>query len=143
MIYSKDFDFSFSGLKTALLYEVKKSPPAPLIKGGAGRIGIPEYCYEFQQAVIDVLIYKTVKAAKEFKAETIMLAGGVAANKKLRSQLKQAVKKSVPCSIFHVPCLKYATDNAAMVAAAGYYKALKNNFTPWRKLKVDANLELK
>ncbi|MDP3042890.1 MAG: tRNA (adenosine(37)-N6)-threonylcarbamoyltransferase complex transferase subunit TsaD [bacterium] len=145
MIYSKDYDFSFSGLKTALLYEIRKD------KDYKSRIS--EYCYEFQQAVIDVLIHKTVKAAEEYGVKTIMLAGGVAANKELRSQLKQAVKKSVPCSpgraprsgagMFYVPRLEYTTDNAAMVAAAGYYKALKNNFTPWRKLKVDANLELK
>ncbi len=135
MINSKDYDFSFSGLKTALLYSIKENPNY--------KLQITNYCYEFQQAIIDVLIHKTIKAARQYRVKTVMLAGGVAANKELRSQLEQAVKKSVPYSMFHVPCLEYATDNAAMAAAAGYYKALRKDFTPWRKLKVDANLELK
>ncbi|MBU4347826.1 tRNA (adenosine(37)-N6)-threonylcarbamoyltransferase complex transferase subunit TsaD [Patescibacteria group bacterium] len=143
MIYSKDYDFSFSGLKTALLYEIKKSPPTPLIKGGAGGIGIPEYCHEFQQAVIDVLIHKTVKAAEKYGVKTVMLAGGVAANFELRKQMEKTIRTLIPNSQFLIPALQYTTDNAAMVAVAGYYKALRKEFTPWRKLKVDANLELK
>jgi N6-L-threonylcarbamoyladenine synthase len=127
MINSKDYDFSFSGLKTALLYEIRKD------KDYKSRI--PEYCYEFQQAVIDVLIHKTVKAAEEYGAKTVMLTGGVAANFELREQMKKQINTLIPR-------LEYTTDNAAMVAAAGYYKAIRKEFTPWRKLKVDANLEL-
>ncbi|NIA18332.1 MAG: tRNA (adenosine(37)-N6)-threonylcarbamoyltransferase complex transferase subunit TsaD [Actinobacteria bacterium] len=134
MINSKDYDFSFSGLKTALLYELKKNPNY--------KLQITNYCYEFQQAVIDVLISKTIKAAEEYKIKTIMLSGGVSANIELRKQMTEAIKSQVPNSQFLIPDLKYTTDNAAMIAAAGYYKARDKKFTPWRKLKVDCNAEL-
>ncbi len=134
MINSKNFDFSFSGLKTALLYKIKKDKNY--------KKKIPEYCYEFQQAVIDVLIYKTVRAVKEYKAKTVMLTGGVAANKELRGQMEKAVKTLIPNSRFLIPKLKYTTDNAAMIATAGYWHAIKKDFTIWQKLRVDCNLEL-
>jgi len=134
MINSNSYDFSFSGLKTALLYELKKDKQ--------WKKKIPEYCYEFQQAVIDVLITKTIKAAQEFKVKTVMLTGGVAANKELRKQLKEAIKGKLVNIQFVMPDLKYTTDNAAMIATAGYWRALKKDFVSWRKLKVDCNLEL-
>jgi len=85
MIEAKNFDFSFSGLKTALLYKLKEDRQ--------WRKKIPQYCHEFQQAVIDVLINKTIRAANELNIKTVMLTGGVAANKELRQQLKKAVKE--------------------------------------------------
>lgn len=135
MIESPNLDFSFSGLKTALLYELKKD-----MDWGKR---IPEYCHEFQQAVIDVLISKTLKAAKKHKIKTVLLSGGVSANKELRIQLEQAVKNNLSNTNFFVPDLKYTTDNAVMIAVNGYYKALRKKYTPWNKLKVDANLELR
>jgi N6-L-threonylcarbamoyladenine synthase len=138
MINSKDYNFSFSGLKTALLYQIQKDPKYNPEASGQ----ISNYCAEFQQAVIDVLIYKTIKAAKNFKVKTIMLSGGVAANIELRKQMAEAVKIQVPHSKFHIPSLQYTTDNAAMIAAAGYYKAIRKEFTPWQKLKVNCNAEL-
>ncbi|MCK5211276.1 tRNA (adenosine(37)-N6)-threonylcarbamoyltransferase complex transferase subunit TsaD [Candidatus Parcubacteria bacterium] len=134
MLNSKNFDFSFSGLKTALLYSLKKD------KGWKNKI--PEYCCEYQQAIIDVLISKTIKAAKKYKVRTIMLAGGVAANKELRSQMPETIKNKLPDIHFTLPDLKYTTDNAAMMAAAGYFKARHKKFTPWQDLKVDCNLEI-
>jgi len=128
MINSNDYDFSFSGLKTALLYKLKKDK--------SWKKRIPEYCAEFQQAVIDVLISKTVKASRDFKVKTIMLAGGVAANQELRRQIQEKIE-------ILVPDLKYTTDNAAMIASAGYFRALKKDFIPWQKIKVDPNLELR
>ena len=134
MINSKNYDFSFSGLKTALLYKIKKDENY--------KTKIPEYCYEFQQAVIDVLIRKTIRAAKEHKTKTVMLTGGVAANKELRKQMGEAVKEKLDKARFIMPDLKYTTDNAAMAATAGYYHALRKDFIPWQKLRVDCNLEL-
>lgn len=134
MLNSSDFNFSFSGLKTALLYELKKDKQ--------WKQRVPEYCYEFQQAVIDVLIHKTIKAAEKHKVTTIMLAGGVSANSELRNQMEEKIKNSLPQVNYLQPDLKYTTDNAAMVAAAGYFKALRKKFTPWQKIKVDCNLEL-
>ena len=134
MMYSDNFDFSFSGLKTALLYELQKDK--------SWKEKIPEYCREFQQAAIDVLIHKTIKAAQKLNAQTIMLSGGVSANNELRKQLEIAVKENLPDADFSIPDLKYTTDNAAMMAAAGYFKALRKDVTNWKDLCVDCNLEL-
>lgn len=133
MIDSPDFDFSFSGLKTAIRYELEKD--------GQWQKRIEEYCFEFQQAIIDVLIHKTIKAAKKYNINSIMLSGGVSANKELRRQLEQAVKQ-IPNSNFYVPDAKHTTDNAVMMAVSGYYKARADKFTPWQKLTVNSNLEL-
>ena len=135
MLNSGDFDFSFSGLKTALLYEIQKD------KNWKKKIS--EYAYEFEQAVADVLVSKTVKAAKKYGVKNIMLSGGVAANIVLRNQLDNAVKNKLTGAKLIIPEFKYCTDNAAMIAVAGYFRAKRKKFTPWQKLRVDANLELK
>ena len=135
MIESANFDFSFSGLKTALLYTIKKDH--------TWKKKIPDYCYEFQQAIIDVLVKKTISAAKKYKAKTVMLTGGVAANKELRKQMSKTAKEKLSNVSFIMPNLKYTTDNAAMVATAGYFKALRKKYIPWQKTKVDCNLKLK
>jgi len=134
MMNKKNYKFSFSGLKTAFLYQLKKD------KHWKKRI--PEYAHEFQQAVIDVLVGKTIRAASEHKAKTVLLSGGVAANKQLRLQMERAVREKLDKVKFQMPDMAYTTDNAAMVATAGYFKARAKKFTPWHKIKVDANLEL-
>jgi len=134
MIKANNLDFSFSGLKTALLYELKKD------KNWKKRI--PAYAYEFQQAIIDVLISKTIKATQKYQVKTVMLAGGVSANQELRRQITETFKTKLPKIKFIIPDLKYTTDNAAMVATAGYFRAKRKDFTPWQKLKADCNLEL-
>lgn len=134
MIHSGDFDFSFSGLKTALLYALQND------KNWKNKI--PEYAAEFQQAVTEVLVYKTIKAALKYNCQNVMLCGGVAANQELRSRLKAAVQEKLPGANLDIPDFKYCTDNAAMIAAAGYFQAKRKNFTPWQKLKANANQEL-
>lgn len=134
MINKQNFNFSFSGLKTALLYAIKKDKDY--------KSKIPNYAYEFQQAIIDTLINKTIKATQQYNIKTVLLAGGVSANKELRKQLKNAIKKQIPNSKLQIPNLKYTTDNAAMIATAGYFHAIRKNFTPWDQLKVNCNLEL-
>lgn len=132
MMDSKNYEFSFSGLKTALLYMIQKDKKY--------KKRIPEYAHAFQEAVVDVLVAKTLRAAKQYKAKTVMLAGGVAANKRLRERLSEEVKKLQ--LDFRMPEMKYTTDNAAMIASAGYFKFKAKKTTPWKKLKVDPNLEL-
>jgi len=148
MIYQKNYDFSFSGLKTAVLYLVKQlvdelrsssrrrdgrrnlflRPSPPFANAGVTESGKKltirqkrEISAEIQQAVIDVLIHKTLKAAKECKAKTIILGGGVSANQELRKQFKERIKNEIPYSKFYIPNSKFCTDNAAMVAVAGYF----------------------
>jgi len=134
MINSADFDFSFSGLKTSVRYAIQKDENY--------KNNILEYCHEVEEAIVDVLISKTVKAALKYNAKTIMLAGGVSANKKLRENFERIVKEKIPAAILSIPDLRYTTDNAAMVAAAGYFRAKQKSFTPWQALKNNPNLEL-
>ncbi|MEI6596738.1 MAG: tRNA (adenosine(37)-N6)-threonylcarbamoyltransferase complex transferase subunit TsaD [bacterium] len=134
MINSGDFNFSFSGLKTALLYAIQKD------KNWKNRVS--EYAYEFEQAVAEVLVSKTIKAAKKYNCQNIMLSGGVAANIELRNQLENAVRKLSGAKLL-IPEFKYCTDNAAMIATAGYFRAKNKKFIAWQKLKADANQELK
>ena len=143
MLNSKDFNFSFSGLKTAVLYKVKKI-----------NLQTKNYklqtvlAYEFQQAVVDVLVSKTIAAAKKYNPKTIMLAGGVSANKELRKQLEKAVVENLPTTNYQLPTMEYTGDNAAMIAAAAYFRFQKNKNksklkNSWKKLEANAGLKLK
>ncbi len=146
MLNKPNFSFSFSGLKTAVLYTVKK--PTHLVKKKVNKDFVRnkkfvyDMCASFQKAVTDVLIGKTVRAAQKYKVKTVMLAGGVSANKKLREDLKKTVKKELPNVNLNYPDLKYTTDNAAMVAMVGYWKAKKKDFTDISEIKVDPNWEI-
>jgi len=135
MINSGDFDFSFSGLKTAVgdaWAKVKVQDQSNKKRMAAA----------FQQACIDVLIAKTLIAAKNFKVKSILMGGGVSANKPLRTQLAQAVKVQLPQVNFYLPDLNLTTDNALMVAAAGYFDFIAGKKDDFRKIKVDPNLSL-
>lgn len=133
MIKSGNYDFSFSGLKTAVLYKLQGLKFRP-------QNFLPDFCASFQQAVVDVLLEKTIKAAKEYKVKSIVLGGGVVANKELRKQLEEKVKKELHQVNLFIPPLEFCTDNAAMIASAAYFHALKKDFIDWKKLKVDPNL---
>jgi len=132
MIYTKDYDFSFSGLKTAVLYKHQKTK----VKN---KEYLQEMCKEVQQAIIDVLIYKTIKAAKNFKAKSIILGGGVVANYELRKQLAEKIKKEIPHIAYIVPEIKYCTDNAAMIGLVAAFHPKK---VSWKNVDVDANLKI-
>ena len=106
------------------------------------RVTINDFCASFEQAIVDVLVAKTIKATIEYKPKTIILAGGVSANKKLRLTLEENIKKLLPTPHLLLPSLKYCMDNGAMIAAAGYYHALKKDFTAWKKIQADPNWEL-
>ena len=152
MINSKDFNFSFSGLKTAVLYKVKelqKLVSEKKLPITTYKLLITGIAAEFQQAAIDVLIHKTVKATQKYNPETITLAGGVSANEELRKQLGKIIKEKFPNAGYSMPDIKYSTDNAAMIAAAGCYRWKKMNkfqrkkaLRNWQALQADANLKL-
>ncbi|NQV00487.1 MAG: tRNA (adenosine(37)-N6)-threonylcarbamoyltransferase complex transferase subunit TsaD [Parcubacteria group bacterium] len=136
MIDSPDFDFSFSGLKTDVfrLVQKKKNKFTPQ--------EINNICASFQMAVVDVLVSKTIKAAEKNSIKSVLLAGGVSANKLLRRKLKSAVSQELENTEFYYPDFQYCTDNAAMVAQAAYFHVLNKNYTTWDKVKVDPNLKL-
>jgi len=139
MIYQKNYDFSFSGLKTAVLYLVKQltmNNKQLTIKQKGG------ICAETQQAVIDVLIHKTLRAAKEYKAKTIILGGGVVANDELRKQFKSNIQYLTSNIQFLMPDVQLCTDNAAMVGATAYYHHLKQKTKSWKNIQANANLRI-
>jgi N6-L-threonylcarbamoyladenine synthase len=137
MINQKNYDFSFSGLKTAVLYKVKGEKLRVKDKRY-----IQEMSREVQQAIIDVLISKTLKAAKEYRVKNIILGGGVASNEELRKQFKKAIKRQLPNASYLVPDASLCTDNAAMVALAAYFHYLKRKIKSWKEIKANANLRI-
>jgi N6-L-threonylcarbamoyladenine synthase len=107
-----DFDFSFSGIKTAVKRYIQKHPQ----EYGAQ---LPDIASGFQEAVVEVLSYKIIHAAIEKKCDHLAMVGGVAANRRLREQVKsEADQKGLK---LHVPSVELCGDNAAMIAAAGYH----------------------
>lgn len=105
------WDFSFSGLKTAVLREVRR------IHDRGQPLPVSDLAASFQAAVVDVLVGKTLRAAQTFGAKEILVAGGVSANRALREALKEQSDFPV-----HIPHISLCTDNAAMIAGAGYYR---------------------
>jgi N6-L-threonylcarbamoyladenine synthase len=138
MIYQKNYDFSFSGLKTAALYNFKKQKPK--VRKSKGYI--ESMSKEVQQAIIDVLIRKTIKAAKDYRVKSIILGGGVTANKELRRQFKKKIKKDLPDTRYYIPDNKYSTDNALMIAVTAYFYWVFGKKIDWKKVTVNANLRI-
>lgn len=133
MMHSKDFNLSFSGLKTAVLYQTKNEARK------FNKEIINEYCFEFQEAVVEVLTSKIIKAAEKYQIKNIILGGGVSANQRIRENLTKEAQKLKIKTYF--PELKHTGDNAAMIAMAGYFnrnKAKKDYF----KLSANPNLSL-
>jgi N6-L-threonylcarbamoyladenine synthase len=106
------YNFSFSGLKTSVLYEVQD-----MKKKGKTTFPVADLAASFQQAVVDVLFKKTIQAAREYGAKEILVAGGVSANRSLRQTFKAQTEFPV-----HIPPLSLCTDNAAMIASAAYFR---------------------
>ena len=138
------WDFSFSGLKTAVLRLVL-AEKAQHGKSLSAQVK-SDIAASFQEAVCEVLATKVVNAAKEFGVKEIHLAGGVSANKHLRHWVQKLIAKKFS----HPPALRFCTDfslctdNAAMIAAAGYFKYKKNssNYQKWKRIQADPNLEI-
>jgi N6-L-threonylcarbamoyladenine synthase len=105
------YDFSFSGLKTAVLYEVNA------LKKKSNTLPVEDLAASFQATAVDILFKKTMQAARDFNAKEILVAGGVSANRALRNAFQAQTEFKV-----NIPAFSLCTDNAAMIAAAGYYR---------------------
>ena len=123
LLEENNFDFSFSGLKTAVLNYIRTNP----------NFKTEDVCASFEEAVCEVLIEKTFKAAEKFKIPRIIVAGGVASNKRLRELFYEKTK--VKGFEIYFPSPEFCTDNAAMVGIVGYYKWKKGL---WDNLEKEA-----
>jgi N6-L-threonylcarbamoyladenine synthase len=118
MLHSKDFDFSFAGLKTAVLYTLKKIPKITAdIK--------ESIACEFEDSATEVLLSKSERAVKKYKIKTFSLGGGVSANKQIRHSFEKSFADNFPETKLFVPSQTLTTDNAIMIGLAGYFKSDK------------------
>jgi N6-L-threonylcarbamoyladenine synthase len=143
MLTSGDFNFSYSGLKTAVLYlirDIKKENGKEEIDVKTKRV----IARAFEDAALDVVIKKTLRAATEYKVKSIIVGGGVAANRRLRELLTSEAGKKLPSCKVLFPERELSTDNSLMIAMAGYFTYLKNNKrgTDYKKLKATGNLKI-
>jgi putative glycoprotease GCP len=137
------YDFSFSGLKTAVLRAVQKEVgvsydfPSFKLKDKLKTSEINDFAASFQYTATKTLVTKTVKAYNEFQPKSVVIAGGVAANQELREQLKAAL----PIDIDYAP-INLCTDNAAMIATLGYYKFINGKVTDPYELEVIPSISM-
>ncbi len=123
-------DFSFSGIKTSVANYLRFGP-------SYSRVRRKDVAASFQEAVVDVLVRKTIAAAKDHHLKSIVVGGGVAANRRLRELFEQAARQEYVR--VYLPDHKFCTDNAVMIAAAGFYKA---KHAKGRELLISANLAI-
>ncbi|PIU03444.1 tRNA (adenosine(37)-N6)-threonylcarbamoyltransferase complex transferase subunit TsaD [Candidatus Shapirobacteria bacterium CG08_land_8_20_14_0_20_39_18] len=130
-----NFDFSFSGLKTAVLREVQD------LKNNQqyNNITVEQLSYELQEAITDVLVTKTIRAAEKYKVKSILLAGGVSANQRLREKMHLKFKNLKFKIEFWCPPPKLCTDNAAYIASCAYFNYKP---VPWQDIKVNPGLTI-
>lgn len=136
MLESVDFDFSFSGLKTAVRnYLMSIHTPYSILHTS-------DIAASFQQAVVDTLVTKTLRVVEKTHPRSVILAGGVAANKQLRETLAMQLQKQFPDISFHTPDLSLTGDNAVMIAVAGAFRFEAGQTVDPLTLVADANMRL-
>jgi N6-L-threonylcarbamoyladenine synthase len=139
MLHSGDYNFSYSGLKTAMLYKVRE-----LTENGKREISEEQklaLCAAFEDAAIEVIIKKTAKAVDEFNIQTLIVGGGVAANTYLRQELANALSDRTTILF---PETWLSTDNSVMIAIAAYVRALHGHteHEQLSHMKADGNLSI-
>lgn len=139
------FDFSFSGIKTAVVYYVKKNTtlltlnPSPFTPRTNANQPVLDLIASFQKTIIETLVQKTIRAAKTFNVTTIALAGGVSANSLLRLELENECRiNNISC---HIPPIWLCTDNASMIGCVGYFRYKKGLVSDY-KLAIESTARL-
>lgn len=145
MLHEDNFDFSFSGLKTAVLKEVRRlnleanSHLPPQNPASQFPPLISALAYELQEAITDVLVVKTIKAAEKYQVKSILLGGGVTANQKLREKMQLEIRNSKLEINLFIPPSKLCTDNAAYIASRAYFNYRP---VPWSKIIAEPGLTI-
>ncbi|OGL96804.1 tRNA (adenosine(37)-N6)-threonylcarbamoyltransferase complex transferase subunit TsaD [Candidatus Uhrbacteria bacterium RIFOXYB2_FULL_45_11] len=147
MLESGDFDFSFSGLKTAVRVYLQSNLSLPAgrqsdLSDISNLSNIPDIAASFQQAVVDILTIKTLSAVQRFAPKSVILSGGVSANRALRESLSNELAKQFPDVTFHAPDLSLSGDNAVMIAIAGLHRAEQKDFVDPLTLQANPNMRL-
>ncbi|MDP3057595.1 MAG: tRNA (adenosine(37)-N6)-threonylcarbamoyltransferase complex transferase subunit TsaD [bacterium] len=142
MAKSRNYDFSFSGLKTSVKYTLESLDLKLKVLPSIRNTYISDIAASFQAAVIDVLADKTIRAAEEYKIKTLIIGGGVSINQALRRELKKSLKEKLPTVKFLAPEKEYSNDNAAMIALAGYFRFKAGEAGNWKSVQADAKLKL-
>ncbi|MDP1722022.1 MAG: tRNA (adenosine(37)-N6)-threonylcarbamoyltransferase complex transferase subunit TsaD [Candidatus Gottesmanbacteria bacterium] len=144
MMDDKTLNFSFSGLKTAVMREWKKchpglDPGSSSKKDSGSEAGMTSaFAHEIQEAITDVLVKKTIRAAKQYEAKSILLSGGVAANTRLREKFLSTLS-TLHSPLFFAPPPSLCTDNAVMIAACAYFNGESTN---WRNITAAPDLSV-
>ncbi len=134
MLHSNDYNFSFAGLKTAVLYLIKKI-------GTLADEQKADIAREFEEACVEVLVVKTLRAAEEYDVKTMVIGGGVSANKRLRETLAATILGKLPEVSLYIPNHALSTDNALMIAVAGALKVSEATMET-ATLRADGNWRL-
>ncbi|MFA6397259.1 MAG: tRNA (adenosine(37)-N6)-threonylcarbamoyltransferase complex transferase subunit TsaD [Candidatus Paceibacterota bacterium] len=139
MINSKDFDFSFSGLKTAVFYLIRnlEKQHSNILQNDQMKKDIAK---EFEDSVVEVLIKKTMGAVEKYKAKTLIIGGGVSANQKIRETFTEVCKNTKKLKVYF-PAKDLSTDNSIMIAIAGFFRSKSKNVSS-KTLRAQGNLEL-
>lgn len=127
MLDQKNLDMSFSGLKTAVRQAWET---------GAWKTRTEDFCASIEQTIVEVLVEKTMQAVKMHHPKGVLLVGGVSANAYLRASLGKRLQQDAPETAFFPSDRMYITDNAAMIAAAGYWNLQRGKTTNWKKIDV-------
>ncbi len=148
MIGSKNFEFSFSGLKAAFLRETQLH--FPILRTSTNQVSweqiskekvdeqtLCNLCASLEHAIVSVLVNKTMKAAKKYKVKSILVGGGVAANQKLGDELESSINNSGTQIKLFIPPRNLCTDNGAMIASAAFFNNKEKN---WQKVNADPSL---
>ncbi|MCR4279031.1 MAG: tRNA (adenosine(37)-N6)-threonylcarbamoyltransferase complex transferase subunit TsaD [bacterium] len=138
MMHDRSFDFSFSGLKTAVRREWESMSSAKQKK----KKTVDDFSASVQQAIIDVLVHKTIRAIQEYQPKAVTIVGGVSANSELYAQMKQAIGNENGRTFLMAPARGLHTDNAAMIAAAGAWRLQKGERHDWRKIDAKPEWDL-
>lgn len=131
MINDDGFDWSFSGLKTSVLRSVQKTPDL--------QHRISEFSANIQEAIVDVLVTKTLRAVKKYKPRSLLLAGGVTANKRLRQRFKHEISNLKSDTNIFIPAPKLCTDNATFIASAAFFNY---STIDWKRISVNPQLTI-